>query len=85
VALGSLGPALLDVPVLAGGLVWIDPAAVFVTSPLVAEGQDLPVTQIYPLPPNPAFAGITALFQAALLPPAGAPYLTNPSNVVLRF
>ena len=85
VALGSLGPALFDVPVLDGGQVWIDPGAVFVTTLLITEGQDAAATQDYALPPDPALAGITALFQAALLPSAGAPYLTNPSNVVLRF
>ena len=51
----------------------------------MAEGQDTAATQDHILPPDPAFAGITALFQAALLPATAGPYLTNPSNVVLRF
>lgn len=42
-------------------------------------------TKTYPLPPNPAHAGLAILFQAALVPPAGAPVLTNASAVVLRF
>jgi hypothetical protein len=85
VAAGSLAPALLSVPELTGGSVWINPTQIFITTALVTAGQDQPATQDYVLPPDPAFAGICALFQAVVLPAAGVPYLTNSSNVVLGF
>jgi hypothetical protein len=50
----------------------------------VTAGQDLAATRDDALPSDPALAGVTALFQAAVLASAGAPCLTSSSSVVLR-
>ncbi|MCU0865441.1 MAG: hypothetical protein MUC36_16780 [Planctomycetes bacterium] len=76
---GRLAPQPLPIP----GLGDLQLAATgLATIPVVADPSGDPVTIALPLPAAPSLAGLQWAFQAAVLPPNGAPWLGAPATVL---
>ncbi len=84
VAAGLL-PALFLVPGLAPEPIWQSAAGLVDFFGLVTAGQDTPVTHPWPLPSDPALAGVAVHVQAWVSPASAPQHLTAPGGIVLRW
>ena len=81
----SARPELDKAPGIPGGPAWIDVDAIVAILTVTLAGQDTAATQSIHLPGDPALAGLVGEVQGTLLPAPDGLYLTNASQIILRF
>ena len=82
VLFASFEGALLELPVLAGIEVWLDPSQLAEASLFVLQGQDVAVNRTWETPLDPTFAGFTYELQGAVYDPLTDGFVgTNPAFI----
>lgn len=86
ITFASTSSSLLDLPILGGIEIWIDPNQIAEALPFVLQGQDTAVNWVWETPMDPSLAGFSYELQSAVLEPgSGAFSGTNPAFILLSF